>query len=100
MTRFLPLAIDLAGAYIYSCNLTLVEFLPKYEENVQEVMGRLPLGACRYDWTIFTMWEMSFQAIIKQNKVAADLLLLFGPFSNNVWEELFLCGWVPANVGA
>lgn len=92
---YLPLAIDQAGAYIATREIPLQTYLELYEGNSQRIFGERPqnpLWSYR-DQTVFTTWEISFQAIEEKNKKSAELLLLCSFLHNeDIWEEMLRRG--------
>src|SRR5579859_6178232 len=88
---YLPLAIDQAGAYIavqqqqqFSSSSNgpysriLIRYLKLYDENKDILLRQKPPPSTwnyRND-TVFTTWEVSFQAIEQESSDAARILLL------------------------
>lgn len=60
----------------------------------QTFWEKTPSYVWRYrDDTVFTTWEISFQAIEEENKDAAKLLLLCSFLSNNdIWYDMLCYG--------
>lgn len=75
---YLPLAIDQAGAYLSKLAKPLHAFLPLFEENFNSTLNKKPPSSVwQYgERTVVTTWEISFQAIQKEDPQAAELLLL------------------------
>ena len=102
-----PLAIEQAGAYMAvrlqslietnaeSCGTILEHYLKLYEENAKKLLEFKPRRSVwkyRND-TVFTTWEVSFNAIRHESTYAADLLLLCGFLnSDDIFEEMLLFG--------
>ena len=84
----LPLALDQAGSYVSEMQTTFSKYLLKFESAFTTVTANRPLGAVwqyRND-TVFTTWEVSFNAL---GPAAQELLLLFGFLDNgSIPEEL------------
>lgn len=91
---YLPLAIDQAGAYIATREITLLTYLELYEGNFRRIFGERPHPLWSYrDQTVFTTWEISFQAIGEKNQESAELLLLCSFLHNeDIWEEMLRRG--------
>jgi tetratricopeptide (TPR) repeat protein len=75
----LALAIDQAGSYIVKRKCNLKHYLTDFKQN----RGRLLEGpdstpkASTYQWTAYTTWNMSFEAIKVESPLASALLLHF-----------------------
>lgn len=91
---YLPLAIDQAGAYIATREIPLQTYLGLYEGNFRRIFGERPNPLWSYrDQTVFTTWEISFQAIEEKNKESAELLSLCSFLHNeDIWEEMLRRG--------
>jgi len=89
---YLPLALDQAGAYIHMQEYSFSRYLEKYEANVTYFLsGRWKVG--KHNRSVFATWELSFEAIQKQNPKSAELLLVCGFLDNNdILEELLQRG--------
>ena len=84
----LPLALDQAGSYVSSLRIPFSKYLLQFEGAFARVTAKKPPGAVwKYrDDTVFTTWEVSFNAL---GSAAQELLLLFGFFDNaSISEEL------------
>ncbi|EPS39476.1 hypothetical protein H072_6745 [Dactylellina haptotyla CBS 200.50] len=73
---YMPLAINLAGAFISQTMINLDEYIVYYSNNFTNALSVKP----RFGWdyqhdAIATAWEISFSAIESQDKAAASLLL-------------------------
>jgi hypothetical protein len=73
---YLPLAIDQAGSYIFAQQIELSAYLPRLTDNFKKVSSRKPKGNWPYGKTLFTTWELSLEAIEKQNPAAVKVLTL------------------------
>lgn len=75
---YLPLAIDQAGAYISTCQISFKSYIDVYEKNFRRILETRPhsLAWSYRDKTVFTTWEISFNSIMVENKASAHLLLL------------------------
>ena len=84
----LPLALDQAGSYISAMQIPFSRYLVRLESAFAEVTAKKPptvVWHYRSD-TVFTTWEMSFNAL---SPAAQELLLLLGFFDNqSIPEEL------------
>ena len=87
----LPLAIEQAGAYIWAQGSTLAEYLLEYKSNFQSVTERRPEGL-EGNATVYTTWQISLDAIKRENGQAAELLHLYGFLSNDVSDDIILNG--------
>ncbi|KAF8440556.1 P-loop containing nucleoside triphosphate hydrolase protein [Kalaharituber pfeilii] len=72
---YLPLAIAQAGAYINIQQCLFSHYLREYKANVNHLLSR-KWRAGKDDRSVFATWELSFNAIKKQNPKAAELLSL------------------------
>ena len=72
----LPLAIDHAGGYIFTKMISLKEYLPLFESNVEKVLNRsLPVFGLELDRDpVFMTWDTSLMAIEKADPVAITVL--------------------------
>ena len=84
----LPLALDQAGSYINTMQIPFSKYLLLFERAFAKVAAKKPpKPVWQYrDDTVFTTWEVSFNAL---GRAAQELLLLFGFFDNeSIPEEL------------
>ena len=84
----LPLALNQAGSYISARQILFSKYLLRFESAFVEVTTkRPPTTVWQYrDDTVFTTWEVSFNAL---GPAAQELLLLFGFLDNDsIPEEL------------
>ena len=84
----LPLALDQAGSYVSAMQIPFSKYLLQFERTFTEVATKKPPTVVwQYrDDTIFTTWEVSFNAL---GRAAQELLLLFGFLDNeSIPEEL------------
>ena len=84
----LPLALNQAGSYISAMQIPFSKYLLRFESAFVEVTTkRPPTVVWQYrDDTVFTTWEVSFNAL---EPAAQELLLLFGFLDNeSIPEEL------------
>ena len=84
----LPLALDQAGSYVSTMQIPFSKYLLRFESAfVTVTIKRPPTAVWQYrDDTVFTTWEMSFNAL---GPAAQELLLLFGFLDNeSIPEEL------------
>jgi hypothetical protein len=92
----LPLAIVQAGAYIrVHPGITLKKYCALYNKSAESLYAQRPPPAV-WDYrndTVFTTWEVSFDAIKEQDAQAAHLLLLCGFLAkDDIWEPLLRRG--------
>jgi hypothetical protein len=99
MLGYLPLAIDQAAAYISAREISLEAYSKEYGRSRASLLLTKPkaLRAHRYAESVYTTWEVSFNAIAKENKRAVELLQFFAFLSNDdIWEDLIRqCFHVP-----
>ena len=84
----LPLALDQAGSYVSAMQIPFSRYLHRFEGAFAEIAAKKPAKVVwQYrDDTIFTTWEVSFNAL---GPAAQELLLLFGFLDNeSIPEEL------------
>ena len=84
----LPLALNQAGSYISAMQIPFSKYLLQFESAFVEVTTKRPQTVVwQYrDDTVFTTWEVSFNAL---GPAAQELLLLFGFLDNeSIPEEL------------
>ena len=84
----LPLALSQAGSYISAMQIPFSKYLLRFESAFVEVTTKRPPTVVWHyrDDTVFTTWEVSFNAL---GPAAQELLLLFGFFdSESIPEEL------------
>ena len=78
---YLPLAIDLAGTYLYELDMPLVKYLELVDK--RHVLDRKLLkSGSQYDATAFSTLEISFEAVHQRDQKAAETLLMWGFLSN------------------
>ena len=92
----LPLALATAGSYLEQASISIGTYLHLYETSWvqlhQEDPG-LEAYSDRSDRTLFSTWQISFDRIRQQNKLSAQLLVLWCYFSNqDLWYELLCDG--------
>ena len=85
----LPLALDQAGSYVNTMQIPFSEYLLRFEGTFAKVTKKKPPTAVwQYrDDTVFTTWEVSFNAL---GPAAQELLLLFGFLDNESIPEVLL----------
>ena len=86
---YLPLALDQAGAYIHMQQYSFSRYLELYESNASYLLSTRWKGG-KNDRSVFATWEISFNAIEKENPKAAELLLVCGFFHDEDICEGFL----------
>ena len=77
----LPLALDQAGAYIHVQQSSFRRYLAEYTTKTSYLLGR-GWKIQNRDKSVFSTWELSFEAVQEHNPNAAELLLVCG-FLNN-----------------
>ncbi|MCX7840919.1 MAG: FxSxx-COOH system tetratricopeptide repeat protein, partial [Anaerolineae bacterium] len=75
----LPLALEQAGAYIETHGITIADYLRLYRTHRQKLLAYPP--ATDYPAAVATTWDISFQAVEKQNPASAQLLKLLAFFA-------------------
>lgn len=90
----LPLAIAQAAAFLRESGVGLGKYLQFYEQQWKELMElRDPADAQLQDYPYYnvsTTWTISYNAIRKKDKGAANLLLLWAHLDNkDLWHGLF-----------
>ena len=84
----LPLALDQAGSYVSTMQISFRKYLLQFEVAFAKVTAKKPPTVVwQYrDDTVFTTWEVSYNAL---GQAAQELLLLFGFLDNDsIPEEL------------
>ena len=95
----LPLALDQAGSYIYAQQYSFSRYLKEYERKSTYFLKQGWKVEDR-NKSVFATWELSFEAIEKQNPKAAELLLICGYLNNeDICEELLRKGMKLDSVG-
>ncbi|RYP20808.1 hypothetical protein DL767_009393 [Monosporascus sp. MG133] len=89
----LPLALAQAGTYIRETGIDFVKYVDFYKQQWRDLMELQDRrGAPLHDYgdrSIWTTWTISFKAIQKTNKAAANLLLLWAYLDNrDLWYRL------------
>ncbi|KAF8442498.1 P-loop containing nucleoside triphosphate hydrolase protein [Kalaharituber pfeilii] len=79
---YLPVAIAQAGAYINIRQCYFSHYLREYKTNVNRLLSR-KWNKGKNGTSVFATWELSFNAIKKQNPKAAELLSLCAFLDNN-----------------
>lgn len=92
----LPLALVQAGAFVAARHISLENFLEIYHESYKRAFAKKqPRGVGTYDdRSILTTWEISFTAISKTNKGAAELLSLCSFLFNEVQQDMLCRGGI------
>ena len=85
----LPLALDQAGSYVSTMQIPFSKYLLRFESAfVSVTTKRPPIAVWQYrDDTVFTTWEVSFNAL---GLAAQELLLLLGFLDNESIPERLL----------
>jgi tetratricopeptide (TPR) repeat protein len=100
---FLPLAIDIAGAFIRMGRCYLEDYMDTFHKHREEMMKDSTFkGASRYNQAVYTTWDISYNALreyakgtkgvtkCQDAKAALQLLHLFAFVHNeSIMEEIF-----------
>lgn len=85
----LPLAIDQAGAYISTRRKKLQDYLKLYQAQQKNLLGYHPKFS-KYENTVMTTWEISFQKIESESPEVAQLLLLLSQYDPSNIPDVML----------
>ncbi|KAF8252047.1 hypothetical protein K440DRAFT_658315 [Wilcoxina mikolae CBS 423.85] len=89
---YFPLALDQAGSYMAIRNMLPGKYLKIYENNFARVFQERSHDS-PYPNSVFTTWNISFEAIKTQSPKAAELLLLCSFLSNeDIWDGMLRRG--------
>ena len=75
---YLPLAIEQAAAFIRESKRPIDEYLPLYQKNRstrQKLQKWVPKGNRKYEYSVATAWQMSFD-LIRRNTESPDATIL------------------------
>ncbi|KAK6502898.1 hypothetical protein TWF481_007939 [Arthrobotrys musiformis] len=87
---FMPLAINHAGCFINTMNISIDGYLKYYNKAFKEAQSQVPKFGWNYrDETAVTTWEVSFLAVKSQDEEAASLLLSCSYLNRNEIPEYF-----------
>jgi tetratricopeptide (TPR) repeat protein len=89
---YLPLALEQAGAYIESTDITLARYLELFRKHHHDLLksGRAPAD---HPESVETTWELAFQQIEKASPAAADLLNLCSFFApDDIPRDMIVSG--------
>lgn len=80
----LPLAIDMAGAYLHTMRKPLASYLPLlHHTSIKGTLSKKPPASVwQYGKSVFSTWEMSIEEIQTKHPKAAELLTLCSFLSN------------------
>jgi hypothetical protein len=80
----LPLAIDQAGAYLYTTQMPLANYsqLLHHTRIKSTLSQKPPSSVWQYEESVFTTWNLSYEEIKKRKPKAAELLTLCSFLSN------------------
>lgn len=85
---YLPLAIDQAGAYIQARKTSFKDYRTLYEKQQQSLLGYRSKFS-KYQKTVYTTWELSFQKIEAETPEVAELLLLLCQYDgSNISDKM------------
>ncbi|KAH7396320.1 hypothetical protein BKA66DRAFT_596980 [Pyrenochaeta sp. MPI-SDFR-AT-0127] len=85
----LPLAIDQAGAYIQARKISFKAYRSLYEKQQQSLLGYRSKFS-KYQKTVYTTWELSFQKIETESPEVAELLLLLCQYDGSGISDTML----------
>jgi serine/threonine protein kinase/tetratricopeptide (TPR) repeat protein len=89
----LPLALELAAAYITSTPATFSDYLTSYRRHPRKVLGGAKPRMGDYPHQIETTWALNFKQVEKESPASADLLQLSAfLYPDRVSEELLTFG--------
>jgi tetratricopeptide (TPR) repeat protein len=87
----LPLALALAGRYMFSTKTSPGKYLQLYQEQWIELQKKHPQLREYGNGGIHTTWTISYERIRKSHPIAADLLILWAYFDKqDLWYELLI----------
>ncbi|KAF5718866.1 eukaryotic translation initiation factor 3 subunit [Fusarium mundagurra] len=91
MLGCLPLALAQAGSFVAMTKTSTQDFIKKYHLQRGQLLSYKPAKSLwRYGETVFTTWEVSFEAIAKSDPLAAKLLLVSGYMEpDDIWLGIF-----------
>lgn len=89
----LPIAIVQAGAYVGTRKVPFQKYATTFDRCLEKLLREKPenLTWGYGDETVFTTWEVSFEAVREKNEKAAELLSLCSFLSNENIDEDMLC---------
>ena len=71
----MPLAIDMARAYIEDTGISLQKYLSMFDSKHNDLLAyHADDDAKRYDYTVATVWQLSFDKMRQQDPTAAKIL--------------------------
>jgi tetratricopeptide (TPR) repeat protein len=70
----LPLAINLAGAYVEAHHLSLAQYLVYFRQYRQELLDKGAVQDDEHGYTLRTVWKMAFEGIAERSAAGAQLL--------------------------
>ncbi|KAL3953290.1 hypothetical protein ACCO45_013233 [Purpureocillium lilacinum] len=93
----LPLALAQAGSYIATAKMSTKDYIARYRLQREYLLQQKPpMALWKYGKTVFTTWEMSFQAILQTQPLAAKLLLICSYLQpDDIWFAIFRLGLDP-----
>ncbi|KAI1334196.1 P-loop containing nucleoside triphosphate hydrolase protein [Xylariaceae sp. FL0016] len=85
----LPLALATAGAYLKRVSNSCTDYLRLYEQSWARLHTSTPRLGSYQDRTLCSTWQISYEQVQKQNRLAAHLLRWWAYFDNeDIWFEL------------
>ncbi|KAJ9144548.1 Tetratricopeptide repeat-containing [Pleurostoma richardsiae] len=85
----LPLALTQIGGFITQRKLSVQDFLPLYERYSAKIDARKTPGS-DYEYTLSTVWDISFEKLPKDSAHLLSLLSFFDP--DSISEDILLHG--------
>lgn len=85
----LPLALTQIGGFIKQRKMALKDLLPLYQRYSSKIDARKEPGS-DYEYTLSTVWDVSFEKLTENSAVLLNLLSFFDP--DGIFEDIFLEG--------
>ncbi|KAH8197158.1 hypothetical protein TruAng_008687 [Truncatella angustata] len=85
----LPLALATAGAYLRRVSISFADYLRLYKDSWARLHASTPSLGSYQDRTLCSTWQLSYDQIQGQNRLAAHLLQWWAYFDNeDIWFKL------------
>ena len=89
----LPLALTTAGAYLNQVTTSFADYLRLYETSWLKLQQTSPGLNSYEDRALYSIWQLSFDQIKRQNELSTKLLKLWAYFDNqDLWFEFLRDG--------
>ena len=89
----LPLALAQAGSYLHQTGISIDTYLRLYDEQNERVAEAIHKSDILDDYpnhSVWTTWNVSYDAVLAKDKCAANLLILWSYLDrNDLWYDLF-----------